>query len=166
MTKKPNDEARTFFVNTRFQIMARRPGGVPRERAIERAQTNINELKPGFADWLDNKLPEMTAAIRQIERDSGDAALLDEAYWNCCQLRDVGATMGFELLTHISDNLCKILKTMKAGSAYQKESIECHIDALILASKAPYCNLHPDQLPEMTSGLRRVVERAGGSQPK
>jgi hypothetical protein len=40
--------------------------------------------------------------------------------------------------------------------------IDCHIDALFLARTDRYRHLRPEQLPEMTSGLRRVVERASG----
>jgi hypothetical protein len=157
MTKETAAPARIFFVDTRFQRMARRPGGVPREKAIARAQAYINELKPEFADWLNKKLQEMAAAVRGIE---GDASRIDEAYESCCQLRDAGASMGFELTTVISNNLCELLEAIKAGSPYHKETMECHIDALHLTSKAPYCNLRADQVPEMTLGLRRVVERA------
>ena len=74
--------------------------------------------------------------------------------------------MGFELVSFVSNNLCELLDAIKAGAAYHKETIDCHIDALLLASKAPYCNLRPDQLPEMSSGLRRVVERANNASLK
>jgi len=43
MVKETTPEARLFFVDTRFQKMARRPGGVPRDRAIEQAQKYIDK---------------------------------------------------------------------------------------------------------------------------
>ena len=163
MAENSNPEPHIFFVDTRFQRMARRPGGIPREQAIERAQSQVDELKPGFPAWLDRELQNFIAAIRQLETDPTDMTQLETAYHSCCQLRDVGTTMGFVLITFISNILCEHLDAFKTGAPYHKETIDCHIDALILASKAPYCNLHPDQLPEMTGGLRQVVERAKNS---
>jgi len=44
MSKKPSPEAQTFFVDTRFQRMARRQGGVPREQALESAQDDVQSI--------------------------------------------------------------------------------------------------------------------------
>jgi hypothetical protein len=160
MAKQSNYDPNTFFVDSRFQRMARRPGGLSREEAIKRAETEIQELKPEFIAWLELKLKDAVTAVRQIEGHSGDASRVDLAHQYCRELRDVGTTMGFALITTISDNLCEILVAIKAGAEYHKETLETHIDALILTSKPPYSNLRADQLPEMTDGLRRTVERA------
>jgi chemotaxis protein histidine kinase CheA len=159
MSENKQSEARIFVVDTRFQQMARRPGGVPRTQAVERAQATLDELKQDFSDWLDRQLQDLGVAIQQLENAPFDISRLDEAYRSCCQLRDVGTTMGFELITVISGNLCEIIDAVRAGTPYEKETIDCHLDALVLTSKPPYCDLRPDQLPEMTSGLRQIVER-------
>ncbi len=160
MSKKANHEAHTFYADTRFEKMARRPGGVAREQALARAQAQVDELKPGFADWLDRELQELSAAIQQAEGSSFDPSWHERAYRSCCQLRDVGATMGFELVTFIANNLCEILDVIKAGTPYDREIINCHVNALLLAKMEPYRHLSPEQVPEMASGLRRVVELA------
>jgi len=160
MSDDPNKESRIFSVETRFQQMARRPGGVPREQAIQHAQSQIEAQKPEFAGWLDRELQDLSAAIRHLEAHSDDMPRLEDAYRKCCQLRDVGATMGYQLISIVSSNLCEILDAIKGGAAYHKETVDCHIDALLLTSKPPYSQLRPEQLPEMTAGLRRLVERA------
>ncbi|MBI3705213.1 MAG: hypothetical protein HY244_15545, partial [Rhizobiales bacterium] len=58
----------------------------------------------------------------------------------------------------VANNLFEILDAMKAGAPHDKEAIDCHVDALMLAKTEPYRNVRPDQVPEMTSGLRRVGE--------
>ena len=155
--KKP--AARVFLSDTRFQQLARRPGGVPRAQAVERAQASLDELKQEFTGWLDQQLQELGTAIQQMESAQFDMARLDQAYQCCRQLRDVGTTMGFELITVIASNLCEVLDAVRAGTPYEKQTIDCHLDALVLTSKPPYCDLRPDQLPEMTGGLRQIVER-------
>lgn len=156
MSDKP--KVREFFVDTNFQKMARRPGGVPRNLAIERAQANIDLLKPEFADWLNLELQQLSAVIEQFERNQDNAASLDEICRRCSQLRDVGTTMGFQLLTFVANNLCEIFETVKNGADYAKELIDCHVDSLQLARREPYKNASPDQVPELSSGLRRTIE--------
>lgn len=160
-TKQSAPEARIFFVDTNFQRMARRPGGIPRDQAIQNAEIELEKMKPDFADWLGLKLAETATAVRLIEQNSEPASLLDAAYRGCAELRDVGTTMGFELVSVIANNLCGILDAIKTGAAYHRETVECHLDALLLTSKAPYCDLRPEQLPEMTAGLRRAIEHTG-----
>jgi hypothetical protein len=47
MTKKTEADARMFFVDTRFQRLARRSGGISREQAISQAQAGIEEAGGG-----------------------------------------------------------------------------------------------------------------------
>lgn len=160
MAQQPDRDPNIFPVDTRFQQLARRPGGVTRERAIESAQRQIEELKADFGDWLDRELQNLAASIRQLDANPGNAASLERAQQGCSQLRDVGATMGYQLVTFIANNFCDVLDAVKAGAAYDRDMIDCHMDALLLARTDQYRNLTPDQVPEMTRGLRRVVELA------
>ncbi len=157
-----NDEeepdARIFSVDSRFEKLARRPGGVPREEAIERAHEMIEELKPGFSQWLDRELSELGELIRQGEAHDYDAAWSDAAYQQCHRIRDVGTTMGFDLVTFVANNLCEIFATISSGGEYRADLVDCHIQALLFARQERYRNLQPEQLPELSSGLRRVIE--------
>jgi len=159
MTKKSPD-ANIFPVETRFQKMALRPGGLTREQAIGRAQARVDELKPAFDKWLTQNLQEFVAAVRDLEAHPASELRREIAYSQCSQLRDVGSTMGYELLTFIAENVCKHLESVRAGAAYHKEAMDCHIDAIVLAAKPPYATMKPEQLPEITGGLMRVMERA------
>jgi len=158
-----NSDPNVFPVDTRFQQLARRPGGVTRDAAIESAQRQIESMKTDFVNWLDRELQELATSVELLDLNRGDMAALDHAYQACCGLRDVGTTMGFELVTFVADNFCGILDAMKAGAPYDREMIDCHIDAFLLARTEPYCHMRPDQVPEMTRGLRRVVELASAS---
>lgn len=160
MSEKPQREARIFYVDSRFERMARRPGAIARKQALANAQAHVEELKSDFANWLDLELQQLSAVLAQIEADPKDMAVLDHADNNCSQLRDIGATMGFELVTFVAGSLCAILETIKAGATYDKDMIDCHINALFLVKTEPYRNLGPGQVPEMSSGLRRIVELA------
>lgn len=160
MATEPNQEAYTFYADSRFERLARRPGGVAREQALASAQAHVDDLKLEFATWLDRELHELSAALSPIEGNVSNTSSLERAYLSCAQLRDVGATMGYELITFVANNLCEILDAFKAGAAHDKDMIDCHIDAFWLARMDQYRNLRPEEVPEMASGLRRVVELA------
>lgn len=161
MTEKDDnndDPVRIFPVETTFQKQARRPGGVPRDRAIKYATTRVEEVKPEFDDWLSKELEALTDVVRKLESGEAPADWLDVANRHSRHLRDVGTTMGSELLTYIAGSLCEILDEIAAGTQCNVESITCHVDALFLARQKPYWGLKPEQVPELTAGLRRVVD--------
>lgn len=163
MAEQSDRDAHIFRVDTRFQQLARRPGGVSRDRAIESAQRQIDEMKTDFADWLDRELKELSTALQRVASNPAAPAVLEHAHQTCRGLRDVGSTMGYELITFVAGNLCDVLDAIKAGAHCDKDMIDCHMDALLLARTEPYRSLGPEQLPEMARGLRRVLDLANAS---
>jgi hypothetical protein len=154
--KKP--EARIFFVDTRFQKMARRPGGVSREAAIEAAQTAIEEIQPEIDNGLERELQELAKLIKSAQAGTPEPNWIEIASFQARQIHDVGTTIGAELITFIAESLCDMLDTIHAGAKCNMESIVLHLDALMMARREPYRHMKPEQLPELTQGLRRVTE--------
>jgi hypothetical protein len=156
-------EARVFRLETNFQKIAKRPGGLPRNRAIQNADQEVERIKPDFDRWLDEKLKELTAVIAAARGDlSSD--WIETVRTHSLQLRDVGSTTGSELLTFIADSLCDILTSLESGGECVFESVDCHLDALRLVSRKSYRGLKPHQVPELTRGLRRVAQRVSAAQ--
>jgi hypothetical protein len=167
--EKAHPEARVFQPNTRFQTMARRAGGVRRDRAIEQAAAAVEEAKVGFDDWLESELRTLMVLIGSVRAGEAKPDWADTALFHCAQLRDVGGTVSFELLTYVAGTLCTILEGIKSGAECNMESIACHIDALLLIRQKQYRNLRPDQVPELAQGLFRVAEQVSivpSSDPK
>lgn len=163
MSGSDDREARIFPVETRFQRLARRAGGIPRDQAIENAWAKVEEIKPGFDDWLNKELQSLADVIGAAQAGDAPADWIERANAHSRQLRDVGTTMGFELLTFIANSLCEVLDAVAAGAECNMETIACHLDALFLARQRPYRSLKPEQVPELTSGLRRIVDQVSTS---
>jgi hypothetical protein len=159
MTHEPgkSGDARIFAVETRFQKLARRPGGISRDKAIERADAQIEQVKPSFDELLDGELKAFASLVKNAEGGEADPDWIAKATFHARELRDSATTLGFELLSFIADSLCDVLDTIAAGTKFNMESITCHVDALMLARQKSYRRLRPDQVPELTKGLRRVV---------
>jgi hypothetical protein len=155
----PNADARVFTVETRFQKMAKREGGVPRDSAIEQAQTHIEQAKIQFDDWLKIELKEFKSLMKKAGGAKAGPDWIRAASFHSRQLRDSAATLGFELIAFIAGSLCEILDSIEAGGECNMESIGCHVESLLLAGQASYRNLKPAQVPDLTDGLHRVVKR-------
>ncbi len=68
-------EARIFAVETRFQQLARRAGGMPRDKALERAQSALEEAKPAYDDWLEREVAGLADLVKNVEAGQRGARL-------------------------------------------------------------------------------------------
>jgi hypothetical protein len=163
MRTNSDKSVRVFPVETQFQKLARREGGVPRDKAIEQANATVEEVKPDFDEWLGTELDGLNGIIKKAQAGEAETDWAEQANRHSRQLRDVGTTMGFTLLTFIAGSLCEILDEITAGAEYKMETVTCHVDALFLARQKRYRNMRPEQVPELTRGLRRIADNIGSS---
>lgn len=158
MAHAPRHDAETFYVETHFEHMAKRSGGPLRDEALAAAQRQIEEIKASFVDFLNHELSELGTTLAKLDANPGDVNLLDRSYRTCAQLQDVGTTMGYDLVTFVATTLCQVLEAIKAGAVYEKEMIDCHVDALLYVVREPH--MTRNQIAELSSGLRRIADIA------
>jgi hypothetical protein len=158
MNKPPDHEAREFHVETKFQQLARRPGGVSRDQAVSNAQASMATLKPGFETWLDDEIALLLKAIPKEGDDLRDGGWMGTADTHCQHLADVSATMGYEFVSYVANNLCLMFDAVRHGADYRRDVMKCHVDALLLGRKDKFRRMKPEDVPELTEGLRRVLE--------
>jgi len=159
MSKSDDDyEAREFHVETKFQQFAKRPGGVPRDQAIINAQSTVATLKPGFETWLDDEIAQLQRAIPPAGNDLKDRAWMKIADDHSQHLADVSATMGYDFVSYVANNLCLMFDAIRQGADYRRDVLVIHLDALVLGRKDKFRRMKPEDVPELTEGLRRVLE--------
>jgi len=156
MVNPPNQNGQEFFVDTHYEKMARRPGGLPRDKALAAARRQMDDLKSGFIGWLDGQSKELAGALSTLDADPSAAGPMQRAYHLAGEMRDVGTTMGYGVVTFIAMTLCEVLDAIKAGADYEKAMIDCHIAALFYVVKQNG-KLTEEQAIELTGGLRRVA---------
>ena len=110
--------------------MAKREGGIPRDKAIERAEKEIERMKSNFDDWLGDELKEFKNLMKKVDGAKVGTEWIKTANFHSRQLRDSAITLNFELLAFIAGSLCEILDSIEAGSECNMESITCHIESL------------------------------------
>lgn len=167
MSEKETD-AKVFPVDSRFQQLARRPGGIPRAEAIERAQAGVDEIKQTFGNWFDKELDGIVVALPHNDAGYANPGVwLDVVLMHCRQLRDVGTTMGYDLVTFVAGNFCEVLEAIKAGAEPNKELIQLHVEALRMSKQTRYQRTSAADFPELSSGLHKLLSLAkAGSEPR
>jgi hypothetical protein len=157
MSNPPDHEAREFHIETKFQQMAKRPGGVTRDQAVSNAQSNVATLKPGFETWLDDEIAQLMKTIPKEGDDLKDPRWMQMADTHCQHLADVSATMGYEFVSYVANNLSLMFDAVAHGADYRRDVMKCHLDALMLGRKDKFRRMKPEDVPELTDGLRRVL---------
>jgi hypothetical protein len=153
----PHRQAREFDLETRFQALARRPGGLPRDAALRAAQAHVETVKPHVAGWLDAELAALLRAVPAVGSAMADAAWIDAAHDHTRRLAEVAGVAGFDLVAFVAGNLCAIFEAVADGGQCHDDVVACHIDALRLARQPQYRGMSPDDLAALRDGLRRVL---------
>jgi hypothetical protein len=159
MSKKLSNNATEFHVDTRFQKLARRPGGVSREDAIAQAQDKIEDIRPDLDAWLDSELQSLNDLVTAAINSPSSNKWIVDASDHARHLRNVGSTIGFELLTYVADILFNMFQAAANGEEINIEAVKCYVDSLHLARRNEYRHVRPEQVPELTEGLRRVAAK-------
>jgi hypothetical protein len=71
MRTNSDKSGRVFPVKTPFQKMAQREGGVSRDKAVIEANAEIEQMRPGFEDWLAGELENLNNIFKKVQ--SGEA---------------------------------------------------------------------------------------------
>ena len=108
---------------------------------------------------LDRELASLHLLIDDALQNPANLRWIKDANDHTRQLRNIGSTIGLELLTHIADTLCEMFDRIRKGEDYSVESIKCYVDSLNLARRNEYRNIKPEEVPELTEGLRQVAEK-------
>ena len=159
MAENTQQKGRMFSVETHFQKMAQRPGGIPREKAIENAQSAIEQELPAFEDWLADQFGQLKELVAELQSGAPKPDWLRKAWSLSRQLRDTGTTMGNEMVTVVATTLTRVLEAAIDSGTINIDAIICHVDALALVRQPPYCFATPKDLPELIQGLEKVVGR-------
>jgi hypothetical protein len=153
---KPDEDSLEFG----FSQSAMRPGGVPRNRAIEKAEAELKRIGPALNEFVERGCAELALALAAAEvADAEQAANIAKAHLGSEQIRDVAETANLPLVGHIAKSLCEIFEVYEERVIdYPQAVVGCHFDALRLAQLRQYKQKTPAELPELTQGLRDAVD--------
>ena len=114
----------------RDNVLREKIGGSLDPHLAQKAEAAIQVLKTNFNTWIEETLAAMISARAELGEGPISRAAGQKLYKTALEVKSLGTTYGFPLLTRIAKSLCKLLGNLPDGTAAPAELINAHVDAL------------------------------------
>ncbi|MBI3438792.1 MAG: Hpt domain-containing protein [Proteobacteria bacterium] len=100
--------------------------------AVARADETLKAMAGAMKQWIDADLARLQTLRLEAEAAHWDATSTDAVMCAAHDLKGLGATYGFPLVTSIAASLCRLTETNagKAAVAHNPALVRAHVDAL------------------------------------
>lgn len=146
--------------NLRLKVGASRLGAID-AAAIAKAEAALKNLSGNFAQWLQDEIGKLDAARQQVKTDGVTPQTMENVYLRAHDLKGLGTTYGYQLITRIAGSLCRLIDEKDKRLGASMALIDAHIDAIKAAVRE---NMKADDHPigaALAAELERRVKEAG-----
>jgi hypothetical protein len=98
--------------------------------AIAKAEAALKSLSGNFAQWLQDEITKLEAARETVRTDGATPQTLEALYMRAHDLKGLGTTYGYPLITRIAASLCKLTDDADKRSRAPMQLIDAHIEAV------------------------------------
>ena len=98
--------------------------------AIAKAEAALKSLSSNFAEWLRDEITKLDTARQLIRTDGWNTATAENLYLRAHDLKGLGSTYEFPLITRIAGSLCKMIDDGETRLNAPMHIIDGHIDAI------------------------------------
>jgi hypothetical protein len=115
--------------NLRLKVGAGRLGGLD-PSAIAKAEAALKNLAGNFAQWLNDEIAKLEAARQALVQEGPNAHSTSAVYMRAHDLKGLGATYGFPLITRMAASLCMLLDDPEKRDRAPVALVEAHVEAI------------------------------------
>jgi len=127
--------------------------------AIAKAEAALKSLAGNFGQWLQDEVVKLETARQKVKTDGATAETMESLYLRAHDLKGLGATYEFPLITRIAGSLCKLIDDKEKRLDAPIILIDAHIDAIRAAMRDDIRNdQHPVGKVLVEELERRVAE--------
>jgi hypothetical protein len=98
--------------------------------AIAKAEAALKNLSSNFSQWLQDEVDKLEAARQALRTGGVTAHNLEGLYLRAHDLKGLGATYGFPLITRVAASLCLLTEDEEKRAQAPMALIDAHIDAI------------------------------------
>lgn len=98
--------------------------------AIAKAEAALKGLSSNFAEWLQDEITKLDASRARIKSEGWSAETAENLYLRAHDLKGLGATYEFPLITRIAASLCKMIDDPATRLKAPMHILDAHIDAI------------------------------------
>jgi hypothetical protein len=104
-------------------------GGID-ANAIAKAEAALKAMSSQFGQWLQDEITKLDAAQAGIRANGLNAETAEELYFRAHDLKGLGATYQYPLVTRLAGSLCKLLDEPGKRAEAPLMLLDAHIDAI------------------------------------
>jgi hypothetical protein len=127
VTNKP--AAEVIQVPNMLKLKVGGRGGIDMA-AIAKAEAALKSLSGNFAQWLNDEIVKLEAARQDVRARGLTAATVETLYLRAHDLKGLGATYDFPLITRLAASLCKLIDDPDTRLSAPMFLVDAHIDAI------------------------------------
>ncbi len=98
--------------------------------AIAKAEAALKSLSSNFAEWLNDELVKLESARAKVKADGWTIETAEGLYMRAHDLKGLGTTYEFPIVTRIAASLCKLIDDPTTRLSAPMHLIDAHIDAI------------------------------------
>lgn len=103
--------------------------------AIAKAEAALKSLSGNFAEWLADEVAKLEAARQRVRVEGLTTETAENLYLRAHDLKGLGATYEYPLVTRIAGSLCKLIDDPAKRLEAPLFLVDAHIDAIKAAVK-------------------------------
>ena len=133
-----------------------------REKPLEKLKKQLpyNSLAGRFLELADENVRKIYTAFLKLDAAAGDRKEeLKGVYREALIIKEQGLTIGYDLMTEISNELCLLIEKLGKAGPKEVEVIKLHIEALKVVLKRNIKGSGGDVGEEMLAGLRQICDK-------
>lgn len=115
--------------NTLRAKVGGRLGAIDAE-AIAKAEAALADLSSQFGDWLLDEVKKLEDVQVQIKDSGYTSELSEQLFYRAHDLKGLGTTYGYPLITRIAGSLCKMIDDTYKRENIQKLLVDAHLDTI------------------------------------
>ena len=114
------------------QALRAKVGGMPAldATAVAKAEEALKALSANFDQWLNDEIEKLEHARSAVHAHGLTAATAEALYFRSHDLKGLGATYEFPLVTMLAGSLCKLLDSPESRLTAPLLLVDAHIDAI------------------------------------
>jgi hypothetical protein len=98
--------------------------------AIAKAEAALKSLSGNFAQWLDDEIVKLETARQDVRAQGLTPETVETLYLRAHDLKGLGATYEFPLITRLAGSLCKLVDDPATRLSAPLFLVDAHIDAI------------------------------------
>lgn len=147
--------------NTLKAKVGSRFGGID-SAALAKAEAALKDLSSQFSQWLQDEIDKLEAARAAIDAGGMSPAAADNLYVRAHDLKGLGGTYEFPLITRLAGSLCKLIDQAPQRTAAPMFLVDAHIAAIKAAFRDNIRDeTHPVGRALLTELQKRVTDYLG-----